>query len=58
MHPENLKQREEAKRAAAYSPAARWKHIQQTIAWAEQNLPLARRRNRPRTHPAQQRSEG
>jgi hypothetical protein len=44
-----LKKREERKREAAYDPAARWQHIQQTINWAEANLPPHLRRNRPRT---------
>jgi hypothetical protein len=44
-----LKKQEERKREAAYAPAARWQHIQQTITWAEANLPPHLRRNRPRT---------
>jgi hypothetical protein len=44
-----LKKQEERKRDAAYDPVARWKHIQQTISWAEANLPPHLRRNRPRT---------
>jgi hypothetical protein len=47
-----LKQEEERKRAAAYDPLQRWRHIQETITWAEANLPLKQRRNRPRWHPA------
>ena len=43
-----VKKREERKREAAYDPATRWQHIQQTISWAEANLPLHLRRNRPR----------
>lgn len=43
-----LKREEERKRDAAYDPAARWLHIQQTITWAEANLPPHLRRNRPR----------
>jgi hypothetical protein len=39
----------ERKREAAYAPATRWQHIQQTITWAEANLPPHLRRNRPRT---------
>jgi len=46
---QNLKQREEQKREAAYDPVKRWQHIQQTITWAEANLPVHLRRNRPRT---------
>jgi len=46
---DQLKLEEERKRDAAYDPAQRWLHIQQTITWAEANLPLQRRRNRPRT---------
>jgi|GEM_PF-1611859 len=47
------KQREETKRDAAYDPAQRWQHIQDTITWAEANLPYDQRRNRPRVsnHP-------
>ncbi len=48
MDPVNLKKLEEAKRDAAYDPVQRWLHIQQTITWAESNLPLHLRRNRPR----------
>jgi hypothetical protein len=44
-----VKKREEQKREAAYDPATRWQHIQQTINWAEANLPPHLRRNRPRT---------
>ena len=44
-----LKGEEERKRDAAYDPAQRWQHIQQTITWAEANLPAHLRRNRPRT---------
>ncbi len=44
-----LKAEEERKRAAAYDPAQRWQHIEQTITWAEVNLPPHLRRNRPRT---------
>ena len=43
------KQREEAKRDRMYDPVLRWKHIQEAIAWAESNMPLSLRRNRPRT---------
>ncbi len=43
------KKREEQKRNAAYDPVQRWRHIQQTITWAEANLPPHLRRNRPRT---------
>jgi hypothetical protein len=47
MDPES-KEREERKRNAAYNPVERWLHIQQTITWAEANLPPEQRRNRPR----------
>lgn len=47
-----LKAAEEAKRDRAYDPALRWKHIQEMITWAEENMPPHLRRNRPRTHPA------
>lgn len=42
------KEREERKRDRAYDPVARWKHIQETITWAEANMPPHLRRNRPR----------
>jgi len=43
-----LKRREEEKRDRMYDPALRWKHIQETITWAEANLPPHLRRNVPR----------
>ena len=51
MKPEDLKDEEERKRNAAYDPVQRWKHIQETITWAEANVPPHLRRNRPRTRP-------
>jgi hypothetical protein len=42
------KQREEAKRDRMHDPVLRWKQIQETITWAEANLPAHLRRNRPR----------
>jgi hypothetical protein len=48
MNLEEVKKREERKRDAAYDPVARWRHIQETITWAEANLPPHLRRNRPR----------
>lgn len=48
MDTEHIKALEERKRDAAYDPKARWLHIQQTITWAEANLPEHLRRNRPR----------
>ena len=48
MNRRALKKEEERKRNAAYDPVARWQHIQQTITWAEANLPPQLRRNRPR----------
>jgi hypothetical protein len=48
MNADELKKEEERKRDAAYSPVERWKHIQQTITWAEANLPPRLRRNQPR----------
>ena len=45
---DDLKSNEEKKREAAYDPVQRWLHIQQTITWAEANMPLPLRRNRPR----------
>ena len=44
------KQNEEAKRDRMYDPVQRWKHIQETITWAEANMPPHLRRNRPRIH--------
>ncbi len=49
MNLSDLKKQEERKREAASDPAARWQQIQQTITWAEANLPPHLRRNRPRT---------
>jgi hypothetical protein len=49
MNRHDLKPNEERKRNAAYDPAQRWIHVQQTITWAEANLPPRQRRNRPRT---------
>ena len=51
-----LKQQEEAKRDRVYDPVQRWRQIQETITWAEANLPPHRRRNRPRTRPDADRS--
>jgi hypothetical protein len=48
MDLERVKREEERKRDAAYDPVERWKHIQETITWAEANLPPHLRRNRPR----------
>jgi hypothetical protein len=45
-----LKAREEAKREHVYDPALRWKHLQDMITWAEENMPPHLRRNRPRLH--------
>jgi hypothetical protein len=52
-----LKKEEERKRDAAYNPALRWRHIQETITWAETSLPPEQRRNRPRWHPSEKRRE-
>ncbi len=49
MNWDELKANEERKRDAAYTPAERWRLIQETISWAEANLPPHLRRNRPRT---------
>ena len=57
MNGDALKREEERKRDAAYDPVARWQHIQQTITWAEANLPPHLRRNRPR-QPKPQRAHG
>lgn len=59
MNRDAFKQEEERKREAAYDPVARWQHIQQTITWAEANLPAHLRRNRPRrANGVGQRAEG
>jgi hypothetical protein len=48
MNLDELKKAQERKRNAAYDPVRRWQHIEQTITWAEANLPPHLRRNRPR----------
>ena len=45
-----FKKKEEKKRDAAFHPVQRWLAIQETIAWAEANLPTQLKRNRPRDH--------
>ncbi len=45
-----LKRNEEIKRDRASDPIERWRHIQDTITWAEANLAPEKRRNRPRAH--------
>ena len=50
-----LKREAERKRDAAYDPVQRWKHLQQTITWAEQNLPPHLQRNRPANRVAEER---
>ena len=52
-----LKREEERKRDAAYDPVRRWQHVQQTITWAEANLPPHLRRNRPRTRAPEERPQ-
>ena len=54
---ETEKEREERKRELAYDPVLRWQHIQETITWAEANLPPRLRRNRPRWHSSERRTE-
>lgn len=49
MNRDAIKKLEEQKRDRAYDPLQRWLHIQQTITWAEANMPPELRRNRPRT---------
>ena len=56
MNWDQVKREEERKREAAYDHAQRWLHIQQTITWAEANMPPHLRRNRPRTRPPQDQS--
>lgn len=51
------KQFEETKRDAAYDPVQRWRHILETITWAEANLPPEQRRNRPRVPRVMEASE-
>lgn len=46
-----VKEAEERKRQLAYDPLLKWKHLQQTITWAEENMIPAFRRNRPRVRP-------
>jgi hypothetical protein len=41
------KKEEELKRERMYDPVLKWKHLQETIAWAEANLPPEKRRNTP-----------
>jgi hypothetical protein len=48
VNSDSEKEREERKRDAAYDPVLRWQHIQDTITWAEANMPPHLRRNRPR----------
>lgn len=52
---DELKREEERKRDANYDPVLRWKHIQETITWAEQNLPLHLQRSRPANRIAEER---
>lgn len=49
-NPSFSKEEEERKREAylMQHPALRWKIIQETITWAEANMPAHLRRNRPR----------
>jgi hypothetical protein len=47
-----IKALEEEKRDRAYDPVQRWIAIQKAITWAEANMKPEFRRNRPRTHPA------
>lgn len=44
----DLKTQEEEKRNKAWNPQERWRLLQETITWAESNLPYEKRRNRPR----------
>ncbi|NJK90881.1 MAG: hypothetical protein HC904_03005 [Blastochloris sp.] len=52
VEPSDLKAQEEKKRELAWDPAERWKVLQETITWAEAQLPPEQRRNRPRWHSA------
>ncbi len=45
MDDSELHRREQAKREAAWDPAERWRVVQQTITWAEQQATA--RRNTP-----------
>jgi len=49
---DDLKREEERKRDRASDPLQRWEGIQKMIAWIDSNQPPQKRRNRPRTHPA------
>ena len=39
---DDLKQREERKREACWDPARRWRALQETITWAEQQAAVGR----------------
>lgn len=45
-----LKAREEAKRDRMQAATQNWKQMEETLAWAEAQLPPHLQRNRPRTH--------
>ena len=55
MNWDELKCEEERKRDANYDPVLRWQHIQDTITWAEENMPLHLQRNRPANRIAEER---
>jgi hypothetical protein len=50
-----LLQHERRKRDRNYDPVLRWQHIQETITWAEENMPLHLQRNRPANRVAEER---
>ena len=47
MNWDELLREENRKRDANYDPVLRWQHIQETITWAEENMPPHLQRNRP-----------
>jgi hypothetical protein len=55
MNWDELKREEERKREANYDPVLRWEHIQETITWAEANMPPHLQRNRPENRIAEER---
>jgi len=44
---DELLREQNRKRDANCDPVLRWKHIQETITWAEKNMPPHLQRNRP-----------
>lgn len=46
---------EKRERDANYDPVLRWQHLQETITWAEENMPPHLQRNRPANRIAEER---